>query len=87
MGDALDSYNTGSLHQCLHDALGVRLRRVESLVSAVLPQGDDARLLMMPRTVPVLRVKSLNIDEASQQPLEYVLTRFRADRVQLSVAV
>lgn len=87
IGAALDDYHGGSLHGVLHARLDVRLRRVESLVSSTLPQGDDARLLLMPRTVPVLRVKSLNIDERSNQPIEYALTRFRADRVQLSVAV
>lgn len=83
----LEAYAGGSLHAFLTEHLDLRLRRVESLVTATLPQGDDAQLLSMPRNTPVLRVKSLNVCEDTGAPVEYALTRFRADRVQLSVAV
>lgn len=78
-------YKGGSLHQLLADSYGCILRRTESLVTSVLPQGDDARLLGMPQNRPVLRVKSLNVDERDGSPVEYVVTRFRADRVQLRI--
>jgi GntR family phosphonate transport system transcriptional regulator len=51
----------------------------------MLPQGDDAGLLAMPRTQAVLRVKSTNVHEQDLTPLEYVITRFRADRIQLCI--
>ncbi|TQV63902.1 MAG: phosphonate metabolism transcriptional regulator PhnF [Halothiobacillaceae bacterium] len=85
--EPLEAYTGGSLHAFLSDCLSLRLRRVESLVTATLPQGDDAGLLSMPRNAPVLRVKSLNVSEATGEPVEYALTRFRADRTQLSVMV
>jgi GntR family phosphonate transport system transcriptional regulator len=78
-------YQGGSLHQFLADTYGCVLRRTESLVTAVLPQGDDARLLGMAQNRPVLRVKSLNVDERDATPVEYVITRFRADRIQLRI--
>ncbi|MEW5838596.1 MAG: phosphonate metabolism transcriptional regulator PhnF [Pseudomonadota bacterium] len=84
---ALEGYAGGSLHAFLSGHLNLRLKRVESLVTATLPQGDDAQLLSMPRNSPVLRVKSLNVSEDTGAPVEYALTRFRADRTQLSVAV
>jgi GntR family transcriptional regulator, phosphonate transport system regulatory protein len=80
-----DDYLEGSLHRFLSSAHGCRLRRTESLVTAVLPQGDDARLLGMPQNRPVLRVKSVNLDERSGRPVEYAITRFRADRIQLRI--
>ncbi|MEW5972459.1 MAG: phosphonate metabolism transcriptional regulator PhnF [Pseudomonadota bacterium] len=85
--EALEGYAGGSLHTYLSAHMGLRLRRVESLVTATLPQGDDAQLLSMPRNSPVLRVKSLNVSEDTNAPVEYALTRFRADRTQLSVTV
>jgi GntR family phosphonate transport system transcriptional regulator len=58
---------------------------VESLVTATLPLGDDAGLLHMPQHQAVLRVKSVNVDVNTDVPLEYALTRFRADRIQLRI--
>lgn len=81
----LSDYNGGSLHEHLALHYGVTLRRVESLVSALLPRGDDAQLLAISRNQPVLRVKSVNVSEADGTPLEYTLTRFRADRIQLRI--
>lgn len=81
-----NGYSGGSLHQFLQDNYSITLRRTESLVTSCLPQGDDARLLSMPQNRPVLRVKSLNVEGDSGVPVEYAITRFRADLVQLSIA-
>ncbi|MHB1353404.1 MAG: phosphonate metabolism transcriptional regulator PhnF [Thiobacillus sp.] len=83
--DLLADYACGSLHEHLAGRYGLKLRRIESLVSAALPQGDDASLLGMAQNQPVLRVKSVNVDERDGTPLEYALTRFRADRIQLRI--
>lgn len=83
--DFIEKYQTGSLHGFIEEHYGWQLKRVESLVSAVLPQGDDASLLIMPKTQPILRVKSINVNERDGTPLEYALTRFCADRIQLRI--
>lgn len=80
-----EQYGGGSLHAFLASEYGCQLRRTESLVTAVLPQGDDARWLGMPQNRPVLRVKSVNVDERDGSPVEYAITRFRADRIQLRI--
>ncbi|HLL89085.1 MAG TPA: phosphonate metabolism transcriptional regulator PhnF [Tepidisphaeraceae bacterium] len=85
VGEALDGYADGSLHELIKHNLNIGLRRSYSLVSAALPMGDDAPLLKMPAKHPLLRVKSLNVDAATGGPVEYALTRFRADAVQLSI--
>jgi GntR family phosphonate transport system transcriptional regulator len=51
----------------------------------VLPQGDDAKTLGMPQNRPVLRVKSVNVDDRDGTPVEYAIARFRADRIQLRI--
>jgi GntR family phosphonate transport system transcriptional regulator len=83
-GEMLEEYEDGSLHELLAKHFGA-LRRTESLVTAVLPQGDDAKLLGITQNRPVLRVKSLNVLEQDGTPVEYAITRFRADRIQLRI--
>ncbi|MBY0573600.1 MAG: phosphonate metabolism transcriptional regulator PhnF [Undibacterium sp.] len=78
-------YQGGSLHHFLEHNYGLRLQRSESLISSSLPQGDDARYLCMPAHSPILRVKSVNLIEDSSTPLEYTITRFRADNMQLRI--
>jgi GntR family phosphonate transport system transcriptional regulator len=76
-------YDDGSLHQFLRDRIGLELQRSESLITAVLPMGDDATQLRMSRQQPVLRVKSVNTASSTGLPVEYSLARWRADLVQL----
>jgi len=83
--DVFENYDVGSLHEFLKVRHGIELIREESLVSAVLPEVEDASLLNMPRQAPILRVKSLNLDIASSKPIEYAVTRFRGDATQLSI--
>lgn len=78
-------YSGGSLHELLLTEFRVKPQRQESLITSVLPQGDDARHLAMPQNRPILRVKSVNVDAITGQPVEYAITRFRADRIQLRI--
>lgn len=55
-----------------------------SRITAVLPTPDIARLLGQPKTRPVLQVESLNVD-SDGAPLQYSLTRFGGDMVQLVI--
>jgi GntR family phosphonate transport system transcriptional regulator len=83
--DVFERYDSGSLHQFITKHYGLDLKREESLISAVLPEAEDASVLNMPRQAPVLRVKSLNLEVSSNKPVEYAVTRFRGDSTQLSV--
>jgi GntR family phosphonate transport system transcriptional regulator len=80
-----EHYDGGSLHEFLERNCATKLKRSESLISAVLPESDDATLLNIPRYLPVLRVKSVNLAIDGDEPVEYVVTRFRGDATQLSV--
>ncbi len=82
--EILEHYDGGSLHGFLKSFCGIELVRSESLISAILPEADDASLLNMPRHAPALRVKSINLDVESKKPIEYAVTRFRGDATQLS---
>lgn len=79
------NYDGGSLHEMIRECFGLTLQRMESLITARLPQEEDAMALRMSPRLPILRVKSVNVDTQTQQPVEYVISRFRADSVQLKV--
>jgi GntR family transcriptional regulator, phosphonate transport system regulatory protein len=78
-------YDGGSLHDFIAARLGIALEREYSLITAQLPQGDDATLLGIPRHQPVLRLKTVNVNAATREPVEYALGRLRGDRVELEV--
>lgn len=83
--DILSDYDGGSLHEFIYQRFGKRLRRILSLISAIMPTKEDIRRLKLRRNTPVLQAKSVNVDRSDGWPVEYVVTRFRGDAVQLSI--
>ncbi|RXZ45668.1 phosphonate metabolism transcriptional regulator PhnF [Crenobacter cavernae] len=53
-------------------------------VTARLPDAETVERLNIPKTRPVLHVKSLNVDEKGV-PVQYGVTRFNGDLVQLTM--
>jgi GntR family phosphonate transport system transcriptional regulator len=82
---ALESYREGSLHAFLAERCGLVLERRTSLVTARLPEAEDARLLRQPRSRPILRVKGVNLCARTGRIAEYSVARFRGDRFELLV--
>lgn len=88
LGDAVfEAYAGGSLHALIARKTGRRIERVQSLITTVPVQPEDAGLLAIPASHWVLRVKSINVDAKTRKPVEYAVTRFRADRVELAVDI
>ena len=58
--------------------------RRSTRLSARLARAKDARLLRMPATNPILLSESVNIDQ-SNCVIEYGVTRFRGDRMELVI--
>jgi GntR family phosphonate transport system transcriptional regulator len=79
------AYKGGSLHEFLLERYGIRLRRRISLISAVAPTRLDMELLEITGNHPILRVKSVNIDQVTAMPLELAITRIKGISTQLSV--
>lgn len=77
--DALGSVSKAYAHYGIAD-----YTRKWSRITAILPDPDTARLLGQPKTRPILQVEALNVDPA-QAPLQYSVTRFGGDWVQLVV--
>lgn len=82
---ALERYRGGSLHAFLAESCGLALERRTSLVTARLPEPEDARALRQPATRPILRVKGVNVCARTGRAVEYSVTRFRGDRIELLV--
>jgi DNA-binding GntR family transcriptional regulator len=59
-------------------------RRKRTHVAARLPDAEEARLLGMARTQPVLETESVDVND-SGTPVTYARTCFRADRLQFVV--
>lgn len=76
-------------HQSISRALAecgiVDYTRKWSRITAALPTAPVARLLNQPKTRPVLQVEALNVD-IDGEPMQYSMTRFAGDWVQLTVA-
>jgi GntR family phosphonate transport system transcriptional regulator len=80
----MEEYDRGSLHSFLENSCAISLTRQESLVSAALPDAEEGKKLKMPLRVPILKVKSVNIETTTKKPVEYAVTRFRGDSAELS---
>ncbi len=82
--DVMRIYDGGSLHQFIFERYNMKLRRVLSLINAQLPHERDCSVLKIENYIPILQVKSVNIDENTEEPIEYVDTRFKSTAIQLS---
>lgn len=74
----------GSITAALKAAGVADYQRRSTRVTARLVSAGDARLLGMPRTRPVLVSETVNIDPRGR-PIEYVVARFMADHVALTI--
>ncbi len=83
--ELLARYQGGSLHGVLQAHYAITLRRATTLVSAVLPSEAEARLLHAPRHLPLLLLRTVNVDQSSGEPREYAIARSRSDRIELRV--
>ncbi|RZM75428.1 phosphonate metabolism transcriptional regulator PhnF [Leptolyngbya iicbica] len=58
--------------------------RRSTRLSARLPSAQDARILRMPATKPILVSESINVDQYGRA-IEYGVTQFRGDRMELFI--
>ncbi|MBD0334541.1 MAG: phosphonate metabolism transcriptional regulator PhnF [Cyanobacteria bacterium Co-bin13] len=74
--------NHTSISQMLSQEYGYDHIRGSTRISACPAQARDARLLGLPLGAPVLMTEAVNVNQHSQV-IEYGVTRFRGDRVEL----
>ncbi len=71
-----------SISTLMREVYGYDHIRRNTKVSARVVKPEDARLLKLPLNYPVLFVESININQ-NNQVIEYGVTRFRSDRMEL----
>lgn len=82
----LETRLTGSfsLYALLNQYYDIDPQRQESLIEAALPNPREQRLLQSTERQPLLLIRSLAVDD-QKRPVEYVVTRTRADLGCLSI--
>lgn len=83
--EVMRGYRGGSLHEFLEQHYRLKLKRRISLICAVLPDIHDRELLDLSGNSPILQVRSVNVDETSDVPVELSVSRFKGIATQLSV--
>jgi GntR family phosphonate transport system transcriptional regulator len=73
-----------SITQALRAAGVASYERRRTKIGARLPTVEEARLLRMPRSQPLIETESVDVGE-DQEPVTYAKTSFRADRLQFVV--
>jgi GntR family phosphonate transport system transcriptional regulator len=85
MYEVMRKYEGGSLHQFINDTYGISLKRVVSLISTVLPEQQEAEQLDVSSSAPLLLVKSVNVNRETDEPIEFVISRFVGRATELIV--
>ena len=79
------NFDGGSVLEFLTEQCNLSLSRQYSLITAVLPEDNDAHHLNVSRRLPLLRTKTVQVDTQSGRPAEYSVTRSRSDAIELRV--
>jgi GntR family phosphonate transport system transcriptional regulator len=83
--DVIRIYRGGSLHRFLLEHYGIRVKRTLSMIRAVLPEQHDRKLLGILNNSPIIRIKSINVDQQTDQPMELAVSRFKGTSAQIIV--
>lgn len=78
-------YEGGSLHAFLDSKFHVKPSRRQSFISVKMPSPQTASLLKISPSLPIMCIKNVNVIPGSGEPVEFGITTFRGDRVELSV--
>jgi GntR family transcriptional regulator, phosphonate transport system regulatory protein len=73
-----------SISKMLDEGYGCDHIRRSTRISARTVQPRDARLLELPHNAPILLIEAVNVDQKGQV-IEYGVTRFRGDRMEMVI--
>lgn len=83
--DLIRLYRGGSLHHFLLERYAIKVKRTTSMIRAVLPEREDIKTLSIMGNSPILLVKSINVDQQTEEPMELAISRFKGVSTQLVV--
>jgi GntR family transcriptional regulator len=73
-----------SLYQWLEEKYGINISHARQTIEVALPNRDEAEILGIPKTVPVILTERTTFDE-SGIPIEHAISIYRGDRYKLYV--
>ncbi|MFA0086858.1 phosphonate metabolism transcriptional regulator PhnF [Vibrio sp. 10N.286.49.C2] len=79
----LKNFKSGSLHEFIKRGLGVELTRKETSVGARAPTNEDCRLLQIPSTTPILKIKTKNVIKGTNIVAEFSSSNSRSDATEI----
>ena len=77
---------TRSLYDVLQKQYGLIFKRADRWIEAVTPTPEEADLLEVPHSSPLLAIESCALSE-SGRPIEYYYALFRTDLASLHVRI
>ncbi|MFN2354989.1 MAG: phosphonate metabolism transcriptional regulator PhnF [Desulfopila sp.] len=83
--DLIRLYKGGSLHLFLLERYAIKVRRTTSMIQATLPEKEDIKTLSIMGNSPILLVKSINVDQQTEEPMELAVSRFKGTSTQLII--
>ena len=79
----LKNFKSGSLHQFIKRGLAVELERKETNVGARAPTNEECRLLQIPASTPILKIKTKNVIKGTSIIAEFSSSNCRADATEI----
>ena len=79
----LKYFREGSLHQFMNKELGIELQRKTTRLSARNPTREEAKVLDIPESTPLIKIKTINVIKDSGQVAEYSISCTRSDVIEL----
>ncbi|MCL9775249.1 phosphonate metabolism transcriptional regulator PhnF [Vibrio methylphosphonaticus] len=79
----LKNFQSGSLHQFIKRGLEVELERKETSVGARAPTNEECRLLQIPATTPILKIKTKNVIKGTSIVAEFSHSNSRSDATEI----
>lgn len=77
------NYQAGSLHDFIREHYAINLLRSKVVINAKLSQDEDALKLKLELGRPLIRLRSLNVNQKNSEPIEFSDALLRGDIVEL----
>jgi GntR family phosphonate transport system transcriptional regulator len=77
------NYQSGSLHNFIRQHYAINLVRSKVVVNAKLSEDEEALMLKVELGRPLIRLRSLNVNEKNSEPIEFSNALLRGDIVEL----
>lgn len=79
----MKQFKSGSLHLYLKQHFGFELERKKTRLRAQSPSNEECRLLQINHSIPILKIKTINVIKGSNTVVEFSSSHLRSDLTEL----